>query len=157
MKNLLLLLILANILYLMWGMFATEDARPGVVVIEEADLGPVLEVTVGQDTGSIASVGAVLGSGDPSDLEALVGRSCVTVGPFWNRDDADTAENIKKIAEKPFSCLLKSMQAWFFAVPYHRKKYIDMTCFVNLQYLSIKMHLKQSKDTGQDLFQLHLG
>jgi hypothetical protein len=69
----------------------TEDARPGVVVIEEADLGPVLEVTVGQDTGSIASVGAVLGSGDPSDLEALVGRSCVTVGPFWDRDDADTA------------------------------------------------------------------
>ena len=91
MKNLLLLLILANILYLMWGMFATEDAQPGVVIVEETDLGPSLDVTAAQDTGSIASVGAVLGSGDPSDLEALVGRSCVTVGPFWDRDDADTA------------------------------------------------------------------
>jgi hypothetical protein len=91
MKNLLLLLILANILYLMWGLFATKDSQPGVVVVEETDLGPPLNVTTGQDTGSVASVGAVLGSGDPSDLEAVVGRSCATIGPFWNRAEADTA------------------------------------------------------------------
>lgn len=82
MKNLLLLLILANILYFMWGMFTPEDAETGVAVVEEADLGPALQVTAGQDTESIASVGAVLGSGESTDLEAVVGRSCVTIGPL---------------------------------------------------------------------------
>jgi hypothetical protein len=91
MKNLLLLLILANILYLMWSKFASDDSQPGVAIVQESDLGPPLDVTTGQDSGSIASVGAVLGSGDPSDLEAVVGRSCVSVGPFWNRTEADTA------------------------------------------------------------------
>ena len=91
MKNLLLLLILANILYLMWGMFATENPQPGVAVVEESELGPPLDVTTGQDSNSVASVGAVLGSGDHSDLEAVVGRSCVTIGPFKVSGDADTA------------------------------------------------------------------
>jgi hypothetical protein len=91
MKNLLLLLILANILYLMWGMFATQDPQPGVAIVEESDLGPPLDVTTGQVNTSVASVGAVLGSGDPSDLEAVVGRSCVTIGPFKVSGDADTA------------------------------------------------------------------
>ncbi len=91
MKNLLLLLILANILYLLWGMFATEEPQPGVAVVEEADLGPPLDVTIDQDSDVIASVGALLGAGDPSDLEAVVGRSCVTIGPFKVNDDADTA------------------------------------------------------------------
>ena len=92
MKNLLLLLILANILYLMWGMFTTREPQPGVAVVEESELGPPLEVTADRDSSTIASVGAVLGSGDPSDLEAVVGRSCVTIGPFKVREDADTAE-----------------------------------------------------------------
>ena len=91
MKNLLLLLILANVLYLMWGMFATEDPQPGVAVVEESDLGPPLDVTTGQDSSSVASVGAVLGSGDQSNLEAVVGRSCATIGPFKVSGDADTA------------------------------------------------------------------
>jgi hypothetical protein len=91
MKNLLLLLILANILYLMWGMFAADDPQPGVAVVEESELGPPLDVTTRQDSNSVASVGAVLGSGDHSDLEAVVGRSCVTIGPFKVSGDADTA------------------------------------------------------------------
>lgn len=93
MKNLLLLLILANILYFMWGMFTTEEPQLGVAIVEESDLGPPLEVTTGQDSDSetVASVGAVLGSGEPSDLEAVVGRSCVTIGPFKVRGDADSA------------------------------------------------------------------
>jgi len=91
MKNLLLLLILANILYLLWGMFVTEDLQPGVAVVEESDLGPPLEVTAGPTGDAVASVGAVLGSGEPSDLEAVVGRSCVTIGPFKDPGDADSA------------------------------------------------------------------
>jgi len=91
MKNLLLLLILANILYFMWGVFTTEDPNPGIAIVAESDLGPPLDVTTGQESDAIASVGAVLGSGEPSDLEAVVGRSCVTIGPFKVVDDADSA------------------------------------------------------------------
>lgn len=91
MKNLLLLLILANILYFMWGMFSTEDQQPGVAVVEESDLGPPLEVSAGQDGEAVTSVGAVLGSGEPSDLEAVVGRACVTIGPIEAKEDADSA------------------------------------------------------------------
>lgn len=91
MKNLLLLLVLANVLYLMWGMFTPEEPQPGIAVVQEGDLGPALQVTAGQDSESVASVGAVLGSGEPSDLEAVVGRSCVTIGPFKVSGDADSA------------------------------------------------------------------
>lgn len=91
MKNLLLLLILANVLYFLWGMFVRQEIEPGVAIVEESQLGPPLEVTTGRDGDAIASVGSVLGSGEPSALEAVVGRSCVTIGPFKVSSDADTA------------------------------------------------------------------
>ena len=91
MKNILLILLLANILYLMWGLFTEEESEPGVEFVEEADLGPPLEVTTDRDADAFTSVGAVLGSGDPSALEAVVGRACVTVGPFRQSVDADSA------------------------------------------------------------------
>ena len=91
MKNILLMLLLANILYLMWGLFTNEESQPGVAFVEESDLGPPLDVTTGRDSDTIASVGAVLGSGEPSALEAVVGRSCVTIGPFKENVDADSA------------------------------------------------------------------
>lgn len=91
MKNILLMLLLANILYLMWGLFTNEESQPGVAFVEESDLGPPLDVTTGRDSDTIASVGAVLGSGEPSALEAVVGRSCVTIGPFKENADADSA------------------------------------------------------------------
>ena len=91
MRNLLLLLLLANILYFVWGMFADDTDESGIVVVEEADLGPPLNVSTSHDADVAASVGAVLGSGEPSDLEALIGRSCVTIGPFRASADADEA------------------------------------------------------------------
>ena len=91
MKNLLLLLVLANVLYFLWGQFGSDGQEPGIVVLDEADLGPELTVTTTADAGEIASVGAVLGSGEPSNLSALVGRSCATIGPFKLSDDADAA------------------------------------------------------------------
>ncbi len=91
MKNLLLLLLLANILYFVWGMVAEDSPEPGVVVVNESDLGPPLEVATNREAEAAASVGAVLGSGEPSVLEAVVGRSCVTVGPFKASADADIA------------------------------------------------------------------
>ncbi|MBT8103746.1 MAG: SPOR domain-containing protein [Gammaproteobacteria bacterium] len=91
MKNLLLLLLLANILYFLWGLYNDEGPQPGVAIIDEAGLGPPLAVKSSREGRSVASVGAVPGSGDRTDLEALVGRSCVTVGPFTESADADTA------------------------------------------------------------------
>jgi len=64
MKNLLLLLLLANILYLTWGMVAPDSLEPGVVVVNESDLGPPLAVAMDREAEAAASVGAVLGSGD---------------------------------------------------------------------------------------------
>jgi hypothetical protein len=94
MKNLLLLLILANILYFLYGWFVDEPPQPGVAIVDEAELGPALTVTADRSAEAVASVGAVLGSGEPSDLEAVVGRSCVTVGPFRESEDADIAQTL---------------------------------------------------------------
>ena len=91
MKNLLLILLLANILYFMWGMFVEEETQPGVAIVDESELGPALTVNKASDDESVASVGAVLGSGEPSDLAAVVGRACVTLGPFREPGDADVA------------------------------------------------------------------
>ena len=91
MRNLLLLLLLANILYFVWGIFAGEKPEPGIAIVDERELGPPLEVSANRDAQAAASVGAVLGSGRPSDLAAVVGRSCVTIGPFRDSNDADSA------------------------------------------------------------------
>ena len=112
MKNLLLLLLLANVLYFMWGMFTTEDPQPGIAVVKESDLGPPLQVSMDQDSDTIASVGAVLGSGEPSDLEAVVGRSCVTIGPFKLSGDADSA--VLEYRNEGMRTALRSTQAQVF-------------------------------------------
>lgn len=91
MRNLLLLLLLANILYFVWGTFVSEPDETGIAIVDETDLGPPLNVSASQDAEVAASVGAVLGSGEPSDLDAVVGRSCVSIGPFRANTDADTA------------------------------------------------------------------
>ncbi len=91
MRNLLLLLLLANILYFVWGFFADNRTEPGIAIVDESDLGPPLAATGNRDAEAAASVGAVLGSGEPSVLEALVGRTCVTVGPFRAGEDAERA------------------------------------------------------------------
>jgi hypothetical protein len=91
MKNILLMLLLANILYYVWGQYIEEETQPGVDVVGASDFGPPMDVTSGRDGDTIASVGAVLGSGQMSALNAVVGRSCVTIGPFIDRADADSA------------------------------------------------------------------
>ncbi len=92
MKNILLIFVLANILYFVWGLFAPSEIEPGVEVIDESELGPPLSVAQTPRPEVIESVGAILGSGEPSDLNAVVGRSCVTIGPFESSDEADKAQ-----------------------------------------------------------------
>jgi len=112
MKNLLLILLLANILYFVWGMVAEDSAEPGIAVVSESDLGPLLDVTTNRDAEAAASVGAVLGSGEPSALAAVVGRSCVTVGPFKASADADTA--LTQYAGEGMRASLRSAQGQIF-------------------------------------------
>ena len=77
MRNLILLLVLANVLYFLWDRFVAEPEQTGVAVVDESELGPPLAIS--KTTEAAASVGAVLGSGQPSDLAAVVGRSCVSI------------------------------------------------------------------------------
>jgi hypothetical protein len=91
MKNLLLLLVLANVLYFLWGMYQEEPPTPGSAIVDETDFGPPIEVAATPDAETVASVGAMLGAGQPGDLEAVVGRACVTIGPLREQTDADAA------------------------------------------------------------------
>ena len=91
MKNILMLLVLANVLYFLWGRFVEAPEESGVVVVRESELGPALDVSRSTGTEAAASVGAVLGSGKPSDLAAVVGRTCVSIGPFKSNAEASGA------------------------------------------------------------------
>jgi len=91
MKNLLLLLLLANVLYFLWGLYHEDGHKPGTAIIEEADLGPPLQVTSGRSRDEMAGGGGVTLPGVRSRLQAVTGRSCVTIGPFKVREDADSA------------------------------------------------------------------
>lgn len=92
MKNLLLILLLANILYFLWGWVGHDELKPGEAIVNDSDLGPPLTVARAPDADAVASVGAVLGTNEPTRLAAVVGRSCATIGPIRNRDEADAAE-----------------------------------------------------------------
>ena len=114
MRNLLLILLLANILYFLWGWFGREDPDPGIAVVNESDLGPPLSVaqTPQPQAEAIASVGAVLGEGEETSLAAVVGRSCVTIGPLRNSNDADTAQT--RYAGEGMRTNIRSGQGEFF-------------------------------------------
>lgn len=91
MKNLLMLLVLANVLYFMWGRFVDSPEPPGIVVVKESELGPPLTVTRPSIPEVASEPEAESDVGQPSALPAVVGRSCVTIGPFRTADDADAA------------------------------------------------------------------
>lgn len=91
MKNLLMLLVLANVLYFMWGRFVESPEPQGVVVVRESELGPPLNVTRGSEPAEAASPGDAPDAGEPSELPAVVGRTCVSIGPFRTAADADAA------------------------------------------------------------------
>lgn len=89
MKNLLLLLLLANILYFLWGMFVEDPPERGVAILEEADLGPTLELVGVPGSNNAADNTANTGSGRSLDFESYNGRACATIGPFREPDAAD--------------------------------------------------------------------
>jgi hypothetical protein len=86
MRNLLLLLVLANILYFIWQMVTEEPPETGVAIVEVSQLGPPLQLS--RTAEPATSVGAMLGASGQMDLAAVVGRSCVSIGPFTSSPDA---------------------------------------------------------------------
>src|SRR5690606_21753942 len=112
MKNLLLLLVLANILYFIWEMVIEEPPEAGVAVIEISKLGPPLQLSEGprtrqraepepepepeaeggpeleQESEAPPGFGATVSMAPQTDLSAVVGRSCVSIGPFTSGPDA---------------------------------------------------------------------
>ena len=85
-----MILVLANVLYFLWDRYVIEPDQPGVAVVDESQLGPPLMVSKTRVAEAAASVGAVLGSGQASDLAAVIGRSCVSI--FFRRNgEADSA------------------------------------------------------------------
>ena len=91
MKIALMFLAVANILYFMWGQFVSKPVEPGVVVVNGKELGPALSVSRTSDVEAATSVGTVLGSGRSAEFAAVVGSSCVSIGPFKSSPEADAA------------------------------------------------------------------
>lgn len=89
MRNILLALLLANILYFMYERFVEPTPEFGVAVVDERELGPELPLSDGP--AAVPSADAVTGAARPSDLAVLLGRSCVTVGPFLAGSEAGAA------------------------------------------------------------------
>jgi hypothetical protein len=86
MRNLLLLLVLANILYFIWEVATEAPPETGVAVVEISKLGPPLELS--RTAEAAPRVGAMPASSEQTGLAAVVGRSCVSIGPFTSSPDA---------------------------------------------------------------------
>ncbi len=106
-----MLLVLANVLYFLWDRFVAEPDQSGVAIIEESQLGPTLAVSKTTVAQAAASVGAVLGSGKPSDLAAIVGRSCVSI---FFRTISDAAGAMSAYENEGVRASLRSIQGQVF-------------------------------------------
>ncbi len=140
MRNLLLILLLANVLYFLWGLFKERGEAPGVAVIDQAALGPSLAVSEAPAADAAVADAAVVDGVDvmtaevpapadgttpdedeqaaaeempePIELAAVVGRSCVTVGPFRADTDAESAQT--QITGDGMLARLRSVQGQIF-------------------------------------------
>ena len=111
MRNLLMLLVVANILYFGWNRFVAEPDQSGVAVVEESQLGPPLAVSRSSVAEAATSVGAVLGSGIQSDLAAIVGRSCVSI---FFKTNAEADDAIRAYKSEGMRASLRSTQGQAF-------------------------------------------
>lgn len=99
MRNLLLLLLLANVLYFLWGQVSGDSSERGVAIVTEDELGPPLELAASNTSrapGSAVPADDVESDEpveiiEPIELAAAVGRTCVSIGPFRDSGDADSA------------------------------------------------------------------
>lgn len=91
MRNLLLLLLLANVLYFMWGKFVAAPDSTGVALVTESKLGPKLQLADAKSIETAVENAEQTVVARPSEIEAHFGRSCVTIGPLRESSEADGA------------------------------------------------------------------
>ncbi|MGB5354141.1 MAG: hypothetical protein WBN32_11060 [Woeseia sp.] len=91
MRNLLLLLLLANVLYYLWGQYNPPEVETGVAIVNEDDLGPPLQLAEATVPDNVEGDIESSSTSRPSDLDVQVGRSCVSIGPFRESDEAEAA------------------------------------------------------------------
>ncbi len=110
MRNLLLILVLANVLYFLWGNFQSDQQLPpGVAIVDESELGPPLTIAENGDVAGLEGNEPDSGGGSSPDsgnrdetdssarsteLAVALGRTCVTLGPFRQSEDADSAQSL---------------------------------------------------------------
>ena len=91
MRNILLALLAVNLLYFMYQQFADEPPESGVAVVDEDQLGPELAITDVPADDAARIDEPTEETEPPVELSAVVGRSCVTLGPFVANNAAQTA------------------------------------------------------------------
>jgi hypothetical protein len=90
MRNLLLILLLANILYFTWETATQEPEDEGVEILDRRDLGPPLALADGR------TIMAMRAAAKPEEettgaaaLPAVIGNPCASIGPFANSAEAE--------------------------------------------------------------------
>lgn len=99
MKNFVLLLLLANILFLVWQYSRSPAIEPGVFIANETAAGPASSSSAESLSEPAASVGAVLGEGRITEIAAAVGKACVSIGPYESFAEAATARSTLEASE----------------------------------------------------------
>lgn len=112
MRNLLLLLVLANVLYFMWNRFVESPDETGVVVVDETTLGPPLKIADPRDANVQRDENSAGLAIEPIELAAAIGRTCVTVGPFKTSADAEAA--LGEFRDEGMSASLRTTQGQVF-------------------------------------------
>ncbi len=74
MKNLLMLLLVANILYFMWDRFGDQAEEVGIAILDERRLGPKLAIAKTGMPNVSTAVSAVFEAEGATDLAAAVGQ-----------------------------------------------------------------------------------
>jgi len=90
MKNLLMLLILANVLWFLWDRFGDRAEEVGIAIIDENRLGPRLQIGEARVAEVVPDFTEEIESGQVTDLAAAVGQSCVSIS-FRNSAEAGSA------------------------------------------------------------------
>lgn len=96
MRNLLLILLLANILYFVWGTFVQDESERGIQIVSEEELGPPLSIVSARDGEDGAIVGREPDSEQPDSAQPQgpargPEKSCATLGPFRASGEAEAA------------------------------------------------------------------
>lgn len=108
MRNLVLMLVLANVVFFAWNRWVAEAPSDGATHFRESDLGPALQmaaedgpVTIEDgpsETATAEVIGEAATEADPPAADAsrppvaaAVGRPCVSIGPFEESDAAEDA------------------------------------------------------------------